>query len=63
MLFGEGTGNLPRAEPRFVNSLAGDLRLQAGSPAVGVADPAYTPPMDNAGKPHNAAPLSWVHSS
>jgi len=47
--------NLPNADPRFVNtagtwgSTSKDYHLQAGSPARGVADPAYTPLTDASG--------------
>ena len=54
--------NLPNANPLYVDtsgtygSLSKDFHLQAGSPALGKGDPAYTPPFDKNGSPRPAAP-------
>jgi hypothetical protein len=54
--------NLPNANPLYVDtggtygSLSKDFHLQAGSPAIGKGDPAYTPPFDKNGSPRPAAP-------
>ncbi len=44
--------------PLFVNAAAGDYHLQAGSPAIGVADPAYAtmPAVDGLARPVGAGP-------
>jgi hypothetical protein len=50
-----GTGNI-NADPLFVNASAGDLELQAGSPAIGVGNPAAVPAgvtTDLAGNPRS----------
>jgi hypothetical protein len=56
-------GNLPNANPLFVDTVgthadpsSKDFHLQAGSPALGKADPAYTPRFDKDGSPRPAAP-------
>jgi hypothetical protein len=56
-------GNLANANPLFVDTVgtyadpsSRDFHLQAGSPALGKADPAYTPPFDKDGNPRPAAP-------
>ena len=55
--------NLPNANPLFVDTVgtyadpsSKDFHLQAGSPGLGKADPAYTPPFDKDGSPRPAAP-------
>jgi hypothetical protein len=48
--------NLPDANPLYVNYTGKDFHLQAGSPALGKADPAYTPPFDKDGKARPATP-------
>jgi hypothetical protein len=54
--------NLPDADPLYVNrtgtwSSAGkNFHLQAGSPALGKSDPAYTPPLDKDGKARPSTP-------
>jgi hypothetical protein len=48
--------NLPDANPLYVNYTGKDFHLQAGSPALGKADPAYTPPVDKDGKARPATP-------
>ena len=55
--------NLANANPLFVDTVgtyadpsSKDFHLQAGSPALGKADPAYTPPFDKGGNPRPAAP-------
>jgi hypothetical protein len=55
--------NLPNANPLFVDTVgtyadptSKDFHLQAGSPALGKADPAYTPPFDRNGNARPAAP-------
>jgi hypothetical protein len=54
--------NLPNANPLYVDTsgtyglLSKDFHLQAGSPALGKGDPAYTPPFDKDRNPRPAAP-------
>jgi hypothetical protein len=55
--------NFPNANPLFVDTVGTyadptgkDFHLQAGSPALGKADPAYTPPFDMNGSARPAAP-------
>lgn len=50
-----GTQNL-RADPLFTNRAAGDFTLQAGSPAIGYADPAWILPFDFNENPRDATP-------
>jgi hypothetical protein len=66
--YGSSTGfsvgtNITPADPLYVDAvgsygdIAGkDFHLQAGSPALGKSDPAYTPPFDKDGNPRPAAP-------
>jgi hypothetical protein len=46
------------ADPRFVNRAAGDLHVQAGSPAIDVAQIEFALPddLDGAGRPQSAGP-------
>ncbi|HET7129080.1 MAG TPA: Ig-like domain-containing protein [Gaiellaceae bacterium] len=46
----------PNTNPMFVDPANHDYRLLAGSPALGKADPAYTPPLDAGGKPRPSNP-------
>jgi pectate lyase len=55
-LFSTGAGNRPNANPLLASPGSYDFHLQAGSPAIGAAMPAYTPPTDMAGNPRPAAP-------
>jgi hypothetical protein len=56
ILFSIGSGNYAKADPLFLNPTGFDYHLQAGSPAVSKADPAYTYPFDITGKSRNASP-------
>ena len=55
LLFAEGPGNI-RLNPLFVAPGGYDLRLQAGSPAIGRSEPAYTPSIDRDGRSRDGAP-------
>ena len=46
------------ANPQYVNAAAGDLHLQSTSPALGIADPLYTPltDLDSLTRPLGGAP-------
>ena len=56
--------NFTGQDPLFVNPGGLDFRLQAGSAAVGKADPAYAPSIDTAGKSRSGAPdLGALESS
>jgi len=54
--------NLPNADPQYVDRSGSfgastkNFHLQAGSPALGQSDPAYTPPLDKDGNARPAAP-------
>ena len=48
--------NLASANPLYVNYAGKNFHLQAGSPALGKSDPAYTPPTDITGAPRPSTP-------
>ena len=48
--------NLPNANPMYFNRIGHDYHLQSGSPAIGKADPAYTPAYDHDGNARSSAP-------
>lgn len=51
--------NLAEADPKFTSPATGGdtgLHLLAGSPAIGVSEAAYTPPLDYDGNPRTALP-------
>jgi hypothetical protein len=52
----QGTGANRVANPLFTNRAARDYHLLAGSPAIGYADPAYSPAFDHDGRPRDSAP-------
>ncbi|MBC7643934.1 MAG: DUF1565 domain-containing protein, partial [Thermoleophilia bacterium] len=56
VLFGEGTGNREEVNPLLADPIHFDFTLRAGSPAIGGADPAYTPPQDNVGAARDGEP-------
>lgn len=49
-----GTNNLFNMDPKFVSGATGDFHLQAGSPAIGAADPAAQDAVDYDGNPRAA---------
>ena len=51
-----GKGNLPNADPLFINPAGYHFRLQTNSPAIGKTNPAYTPSTDLNGRARPAAP-------
>jgi hypothetical protein len=55
-LYTAGTHNIVGPDPRFVNAAGHDFHLQAGSAALGKANPAYAPALDADGNPRPAAP-------
>jgi chitodextrinase len=55
-IYNVGTHNLKGVNPLFVNPSAQNFHLQAGSPALGKANPAYAPAFDADGNPRPAAP-------
>jgi hypothetical protein len=55
-IFSTGTGNLATADPLFVGGGTFNYQLQAASPAIGKADPAYAYPFDITGKARPASP-------
>jgi hypothetical protein len=52
----QGTGANRVANPLFANRAARDYHLLAGSPAIGYADPAYSPAFDHDGRSRDSAP-------
>jgi hypothetical protein len=55
-IFTMGSHNIVGPEPQFVDAGNHNFQLKAGSHALGVANPAYAPPLDADGKPRPAAP-------
>jgi Protein of unknown function (DUF1565) len=60
-VYGSYTGftvgtNVPDANPLYVDRANSNFHLQAGSPARGKADPAYTPPRDADGNARSSGP-------
>jgi hypothetical protein len=55
LCFTPGT-NFGDANPLFISVSGHDYRLQSGSPAIGKADPAYTPPYDHDGNARDSTP-------
>jgi hypothetical protein len=56
ILFSLGTGNYTDSDPLFAAPLSYNYQLQAASPAIGKADPAYTYPYDITGKVRPGSP-------
>ena len=60
--------NLADADPRYVDrsgafgAATKNFHLQAGSPALGLSDPAYTPPFDNDGNARPASPALGAYN-
>lgn len=52
----QGPGANRVANPLFANRSTRDYHLLAGSPAIGYADPAYSPSFDHDGRPRDTAP-------
>jgi hypothetical protein len=55
-LYTLGTHNTVGSDPMFVSKAGHDFHLQSGSPALGMANPAYAPALDADGQDRPVAP-------